>query len=51
MAIPVTADVTSLPLETEIVVPEFLGEPAKTWKVDEAERIDPEHWRLVVVPA
>ena len=42
--------VTQLPRGTLVTVPEYRGAVPATWKVDEAERIDHDHYRLVVVP-
>ncbi len=42
--------VTQIPRGTTVTVPEYEGAVARTWKVDEAERIDHDHYRLVVVP-
>ena len=51
LALYVENGVTSLPIGTVVVAAEFLGTQAASWKVDQAERIDPEHWRMTVVPA
>jgi hypothetical protein len=51
LSFPVTPDVTSVPRGTVVVVAEFKGQPDKSWKVDAAERVDPDHWRMIVVPA
>ena len=51
--------VLALPLEglpqvprgTVVTVPESEGAPTADWKIDEAERVDFDHYRAVVVPA
>ncbi len=43
------ADVPSIPRGTIVSVPEFKGQPSELWKVDEADRVDHDHFRLVVV--
>ena len=50
LAFPVEPDVTSIPHGTLVVVAEFAGQPDRSWKVDEVSRVDPDHWRMTVVP-
>lgn len=43
--------VSQVPRGTVVTVPEYEGADASDWKVDEADRLDHDHYRLVVVPA
>lgn len=45
------ADVPQVPRGTLIAAAELPGGPVQTWKVDGFERVDPDHHRVVVVPA
>ncbi|KKM71001.1 hypothetical protein LCGC14_1434940 [marine sediment metagenome] len=50
LALPL-AEAPQVPRDTVVSVPEHKGAVAADWKVDEAERIDFDHWRMMVVPA
>ena len=43
--------VSLIPRDTIVTAPEYSGAVAVDWKVDESERVDFDHWRVVVVPA
>jgi hypothetical protein len=49
MAVPL-ADVPHLPRGTVITAAEVLGQTAVDWSVDETERVDNDHHRVVVLP-
>lgn len=49
MAIPL-ADVPNVPRGTVILAPEVQGDTAVEWSVDETERVDSDHHRVVVIP-
>ena len=51
LGLPFTQGVTSIPRGTVVVVPEFDGASPSSWKVDEVERVNPDEWRMTVVPA
>jgi len=44
------SEVPQVPRGTVIVAPEMIGLADATWSVDETERVDPDHWRVMVVP-
>jgi len=44
------SEVPQVPRGTTIVVAEQTGLADATWSVDETERVDPDHWRVMVVP-
>jgi hypothetical protein len=43
-------DVATVPRGTLIVAPEMLGEANQTWRVDSIERIEPDHYRVCIIP-
>lgn len=43
-------DVPQIPRGTLIRTPEFTDGDIRTWKVDEAQRVDFDHYRAVVLP-
>lgn len=43
-------DVIACPRGTVVQVPEFSGAETLSWRVDETDRIDGDHFRVVVVP-
>lgn len=47
MAIPLS-DVPTVPRGTVILAPEVSGEAAAEWSVDETERVDSDHHRVIV---
>lgn len=49
LALPVV-DVPLVPRGTIILAPEVSGDPSSEWSVDETERVDNDHHRVVVVP-
>lgn len=50
MVIPVEGLSSGLPRESVILAPEYEGATARNWKVDSTERVDFDHWRVLVVP-
>lgn len=50
MAVP-KADVAQVPRGTVIAAAEVPGGAVLNWKVDGFERVDPDHHRVIVVPA
>lgn len=42
-------EVPSVPLRTLIRAPEMLGGPVRRWRVDEVDRIEADHMRVLVV--
>ena len=44
------AGLDAMPRGTVVVVAEYLGATPTSWRVDEAERIDFDHYRATVVP-
>ncbi len=39
-----------IPRGTVVVCPEFEGEPAASWRVETATRVDFDHYRCIVIP-
>lgn len=48
MALPRSA-LSTMPRGTTVVAPEQQGGANKTWKVDELDRTETDHWRVVLV--
>jgi len=51
LALPYTPGVTSIPRGTVVVVPEMKDAAPASWKVDEVDRVNPDEWRMTVLPA
>jgi hypothetical protein len=49
LVIPVAA-VGAVPRGTVVVCPEFEGEPAASWRVEQSTRVDFDHHRCTVIP-
>lgn len=49
LALPL-AGLPDVPRGTVVTTAEFPGVAASDWSVDEAERIDFDHWRVLVIP-
>lgn len=50
LAVP-SADVPVVPRGTVVHAPAVEGGPATDWRVDEAERVDSDHYRALVLPS
>ncbi len=50
LAIPLSS-VPQVPRGTVVAVPEYKGAAVANWKVDDADRLDHDHYRMTVLPA
>lgn len=42
---------STMPIGTTVVAPEAKGGANKTWRVDELDRVESDHWRVMVAVA